>query len=432
MPLISYFPVAGGFVALINVSFSEGATLTCAKGGISYTETPAGTSYTFKVFDAGTWTITATNGAQNRSDTVDITHDKQYAEVFVGFVHIYGIQRDVTNSSPQWTRTNEAVGLTATATSGATSGASDFSALYPWSEMQRETLATGDVMVRIPKFWFKRYRDGNIEHIELCDQAYTGYTLHPVFSRDNAEKEAVYVGAYKTGNGNKSLSGVSPTVQITRASARTSARNKGDGWGIVDVDAMSAIQMLMLVEFANNDLQTAVGYGYCNNNSNFRTTGSCDSVSGLTGVPSGSTGKVDVVYRGIEGFWGNVWEWLDGLNTNNGTYYVSSTPAAYADDTANGYQALSFVGQTNWSGAWISQIGLDPSHSHILLPSAAQADGNGQTYFCDVAQMAGGWKVVQRGAAWDQGLAAGPFGMEILNASNSAYTSIGSRLLYIP
>lgn len=434
MPLISNFPAAAtvSFVSLINVTFTEGASLTCSKGNLSYSATPQGTNYTFKVYEAGVWTITAFKNGTNKSGSVEIARDGQYVEISLIFAHIYGVQRNVSNSSPEWTRTNDAAGLTATAAVGADAGISSFDALYPWSEMQRETLYTGDVMVRIPKFWFRRYRDGEVENIEISDQETPGYSLHPLFWQNATEKEAVYIGAYKTSSNNRSLGNAIPTIQVTRSGARSSARNKGNGWGLLDVNALSAIEMLMLVEFASNDVQTVIGYGYCNSNSNYRSTGSCDSVPGLTGVPSGGVGKVDVVYRGIEGFWGNVWEWVDGININNGIYYVCNDPGSYADDTASGYEALSFLGRTDWRGAWISQMGLDLDNPHILMPSAAESSGNGQTYFCDVCQVGSGWKVVQHGSAWDQGLASGLWGMEALNSSNASYTSIGSRLMYIP
>lgn len=52
-----------------------------------------------------------------------------------------------------------------------------------------------------------------------------------------------------------------------------------------------------------------------------------------------------MVWRGIEGLWGNVWEWVDGVNWNNGTYYVCNDPSKYADDTTTNYTALSFKEQ---------------------------------------------------------------------------------------
>ena len=345
---------------------------------------------------------------------------------------IYGISRDITNSSPAWARTDKAVGMTATATVGTVAGSSDFDNCYPWSGIVRETLSTGDVMVKIPKFYFQRYREGNIEHIRITDKATSGFKLHPAFNHGGVEKDYLYVGAYKTTSGNKSISGVKPLLYQARANMRSNAKAKGIGWGIIDIAALSAIQMLILVEFANNDVQSAIGRGYCDNNGRALSTGTCDNVSGLTGRPAGTDGFVDVVWRGIEGFWGNVWEWVDGVNWNDSTYYVCNDPSKYADDTTMNYTALSFRGLTNWSSSYITQEGLDTgSNPHVMLPSVA-GSGSETTYDCDACWSSTGWRVFRHGGYWNYGSFCGLFAVGLNNTSSNSYSDIGSRLLYIP
>lgn len=420
------------FTATINVTYPAGATLTCASGGTTYTATTSTGSYQFKVHAVGTWVVTATQNGESVSSNVVITSDGQTESVELSFVKIYGISRDKTASSPVWARTDEAVGMTATASVGTTAGASDFDSCYPWSEIERETLSTGDVMVKIPKFWFKRYREGNIEHIQIADKATTGFELHPAFKHAGVEKDCFYIGAYKTSGNNKSVTGQKPTVSATRATFRTNAKSKGAGWGLLDISAISAIQMLMLVEFATNNMQTAIGRGYCDGNNASINTGSTNSVANLTGRPAGTDGKVDVVWRGIEGFWGNVWEWADGVNWNEGTYYVCNDPSKYADDTSTGYTQLSFKGATNWSQSYITEEGLDTgANEHVMLPAAA-GSGSESTFDCDACWSSTGWRVFRRGGVWIDGSACGLFTASLNDTSSSTGTSIGSRLLYIP
>ena len=157
-----------------------------------------------------------------------------------------------------------------------------------------------------------------------------------------------------------------------------------------------------------------------------------DNVSGLTGRPAGTDGKVDVVWRGIEGLWGNVWEWVDGVNWNGGTYYVCNDPSKYADDTATNYTALSFKGATNWSSSYITQEGLDTgSNPHVMLPSAA-GSGSETTYDCDACWSSTGWRVFIHGGVWAFGSGCGLFAAYLGNASSPSDSGIGSRLLYIP
>lgn len=420
------------FTATINVTYPVGATLTCANGGTVYTATTSTGSYQFKVHSVGTWIITATLNGESVSNNVVITTDGQTANVELSFVKIYGISRDKTASSPVWARTDDSVGKTATASVGTTSGRSDFDTCYPWSEIKRETLSTGDVMVKIPKFYFRRYREGNIEHIQIADKATTGFKLHPLFNHANKESRYAYVGAYKTSSNSKSVSGVSPQVSQTRATFRTNAKSKGSGWGLYDMSAYSAIQMLILVEFATNDVQKAIGRGYCDGNSGSTQTGSCNTVPNLTGRPAGTDGKTDVVWRGIEGLWGNVYEWCDGININDGNYYVCNDPSKYADDTVTGYTGLSYKGATNWSSSYITEEGLDTgANDHVMLPAAA-GSGSESTFMCDACWSLTGWRVCLLGGNWSNGSKCGLFTAYLSNASSYSGSYVGARLLYIP
>ena len=432
MPLINHVYGGSSFAAFIKVSYTKGAICKCSKDGKTLTAPDTSGSVTFKVTSKGTWTITVELGGDTKTEAVSIITDGQIESLEVFSSKIYGISRDITNSSPAWARTDNAVGFTATASVGTAAGSSSFDNCYPWSGIVRETLSTGDVMVKIPKFWYRRYRSGNVEYLKIADKATSGFTLHPAFNHGGMVKDYLYVGAYKTTSGNKSASGVSPLVNQTRATFRSNAKAKGTGWSLWDVAVLSAIQMLMLVEFATNNMQSAIGRGYCDSNSAAIKTGSCNSVANLTGRPAGTDGKVDVVWRGIEGLWGNVWEWVDGVNWNDGTYYVCNDPSKYADDTATNYTALSFKGATNWSSSYITEEGLDTGdNEHVMLPAAA-GSGSESTYDCDACWSNTGWRVFMRGGDWGSGSLCGLFTASLDNASSDSSVGIGSRLLYIP
>lgn len=423
---------SGGSGGTLVVTAPAGVTCTITKDGKTKSKTVDQYGYaTFKGLDTGVWTVTISGSGMTQTDTVEITTD--YAKE-MSFYKIYGICRDITNSSPEWTREKDAVGMSATATVGTVAGSSDFDSCYPWSDITRETLSTGDVMVKIPKFWYRRYREGNVEHIQIAEGKAEGFTLHPAFNHGGVEQDCIYVGAYKISSSNKSVTGASPQVSLTRAKFRTNARNKGDGWGIYDISTVSAVQMLILVEFANNNTQTVIGTGYAkSNNTATKKTGTCDSVTNLTGSPAGTSGTVDVVWRGIEGLWGNAWEWIDGVNWNDGSYYVCNDPESYADDTATNYEKLSYTGATGWSASYITEAGLDTgNNSHVMFPSAA-GNGSDSTYMCDAAYGGTGWRVVRRGGSYtsDTGT-AGLFTLSMLSGSSDTNTSMCSRLLYIP
>ena len=344
---------------------------------------------------------------------------------------VYGIARDITLESPVWSRTDSAVGFTATASVGTTAGYSDFDTCYPWSGIVRETLSTGDVMVKIPKFWFQRFREGNIEHIRIADSAKPGFALHPAFCHAGVEKDHVYVAAYMTSSGTKSASSAAPSGSMSRKTARSYAKNKGAGWNVLDIASLSAVQMLILVEFANNDVQTVIGKGRVSSSS-YTSTGNCDKVPNLTGSDTGTEGYTSVVWRGIEDIWGNLLEWVDGINVQDGTHYVCNDPSKYADDTSTDYTALSFTTEASGSVTYIKEEGLDSGASaHIMLP-AVLGGASSSTYICDACYRSMGWKVVCHGGFWGSGTDAGLFTVNFTNGSSSYNEYIGYRLMYIP
>ena len=425
--------VGGGMTASIFVTGpDEGSTVTATKDGKTIKGKWNDEDSRFEITgiaERGMWTVMATNGEETEAQ--DVLVDGSFDFEVVLFP-VFGISRDITNPSSAWTRTDNAVDFSAIASAGTVAGSSDFDSVMPWSGIKRETLSTGDVMVKIPKFYFKRYREGNVEHIKIASTKRKGFTLHPLFNHGGVESECAYVGAYKTSSNNKSVTGAAPQVSQTRATMRSNAKNKGTGWGLIDIAALSAIQMLSLVEFATNNVQDVIGRGYCDNNSASLNSGSCDSVPNLTGRPSGTDGKTGVVYRGIENFWGNVNEFVDGINVNNGDYFVCNDISKYADDTTANYEKLSFSADTTWVSAYITEEGLDSnSNAHVMLPSKA-AGGDADTYVCDLCSTASGLRIFVHGGQWAGGSACGLFASNFNDGSTYSGPRVGSRLLYIP
>ena len=61
------------FSATIAVTYPSGSTCTCSDGSTTLTATGTSGSYTFIVPNAGTWTVTSSNGSQSVSKSVSIT-----------------------------------------------------------------------------------------------------------------------------------------------------------------------------------------------------------------------------------------------------------------------------------------------------------------------------------------------------------------------
>lgn len=421
--------------AFIIVTYPAGSTCTASNGTKTLTAPDTSGSVVFDIPTPSStpesWTVTATDGVNTATETVSITYDGQSESVNLAYWG--GIKRIYNSSDPAWTREGAYENFTATASVGTVAGRSDFDNVYPWSDIERVTLETGDVMIKIPKFAYWRFRDSdNYEHLRFASGAGGDFAWHPAFLHNGATtpQDYIYVGAYKTSSNNKSVSGASPTVSQTRAAMRTNAAAKGTGWGIIDLSAISAILMLIMVEFATNDVQSVIGAGYTNGSAKINT-GSCNNVPNLTGRPAGTSNLVDVVWRGIEGLWGNVWEWFDGLNWNGGTYWACNNQADYADDTSTGYTSLSYTGgATNWSTSYIKEMGYDADAAAYMLPTIG--GGSNSSYYCDAVSSSTGWRVALHGGSNDNGTSAGLFALLMSLAASGASAGTGSRLLYIP
>lgn len=437
MPLVNhcygnYYSGESAFAAGIQVAYDVGARCTCSDGSTTLTAPNTSGKHTFIVPHEGTWTVTVVLNSFTETQNVNIKYDCEYKSISLFTPKAYGIKRDTLRTPSKWERTDSAVGKNATASVGSVAGSSDFDNCYPWSEITRVTLPTGDVMVKIPKFWYRRYRTLTVEHIIIADKPMDNFTLHPAFDRGGKVKDYIYVGAYKTSGGIKSVSGALPLVTTTRDNFRSNARSKGRGWYITDISTLSAIQMLILVEFADYNVQKVIGRGYCDGNTSSIRTGTCDNVSGLTGRPSGTDGKVDVVWRGIEGLWGNVYELIDGINWLDAEYYVCNDPSKYRDNTSTDYTALSSKGSTDWKGKYISMEVLDNNNSHVMVPNTVSNKGKEDINVCDMCYGGTGWCIMQHGGAWGKGSNAGLFTAAFDEDSTFQSTNSGCRLLYIP
>ena len=381
----------------------------------------------------------------------------------------------------------------------------EFNSIYPWSNIIRCNVAddvtvnayfgdsdyiedgtNGQVMMEIPMFWYKRYKD--IPASELANaispRPKAGFKLHPMFTHNGEIQTKVYYGAflasfydvsesayadYYVGNatpntdgdgdadgapsgvtpdttatsGDKlaSVAGRFPLTKLTRASFRTLAQNRGSRWSLVDYSSLTAVQLLQMIELGSIDGQTALGMGVV---SKTGTTHYKAEETGTTAYTLASpnygeaTGLYHMMYRGIEDLWGNCWQWIDGININFTTvvdtadtpipYWCNNT-ANYADNTTTNYEDLGIVlsGYPSIGGSgYIKNIHATPDWS--FLPSEHQASVG---YFRDYwyPSSGAGWRVLLSGGYWDNGGLRGPFTLSAGSSSADARLYRSSRLL---
>jgi hypothetical protein len=169
-------------------------------------------------------------------------------------------------------------------------------------------------------------------------------------------------------------------------------------------------------------------------------TGGCDSRNGVTGIAElcpdnvtpGVNGYVSVNYRGIEDLWGNVFEFVDGINIKNAEKQPYIADSGFVTNRFDGNYTASGLILPDGDG-YIKNIGCSASADWLLLP--VETGGAYNTYITD--HFLQNWgdtsdKVAIFGGHWNHGVAAGLFCWYVDKISSSGYIYVGTRVLLIP
>ncbi len=416
------------FAATITVTCPAGSSVTCANGDTTLTQTAASGTAVFTVGNAGTWTVTATLDGESASGEVVISADGESKSITLQYVHIYGVLWDGT-STTALSRTDDAAGFSdpVPAVSGG-SGNSPFDTLLPWSGMVRSTDPQAGELVAIPKYWYKWTKSGSTIKLQIADGPAEGFLVSPAHcdrGDGHGERDVVYVGRYHCHTSNwKSQTGGKPKADITRSSARSSIHNLGSTIWQWDWAMDWTIKMLYLVEYADWNSQTKIGYG-CGNNSSTENMGQTDGMTYHTGTKQSSrtTYGVGVQYRHIEGLWDNVYDWVDGCYYNSNGLNIILNPNNFSD-SSGGISA-----STPSSGYPSALRVVEADDNQWIVPQ--NSGGSDSTYVPDDWHFSASDPCLYVGGNYSQSLFRGLFFVNY-NAASSASAYIGCRLMKLP
>ena len=340
------------------------------------------------------------------------------------FVTIYGVEWDWTSSGPtKGTRTDAAAGFSdpnPAVNNG--NGSSPFDNLMPWAGMVKET-RTGGVMVKEPKYWYKWTKTGKKLKLQIADGPVEGFHVDPVnMDRGDGlgELNFSYIARYHCASGTyKSETNKAQQVSITRSAARTSIHNLGANIWQMDFAQMWYVGMLFLVEFADWNGER-IGRG-CSASGSKENNGKTDAMQYHTGTTAANRDTYGYTqYRNIEGWWDNVYDWMDGCYYNSNGLNVIKNPNQFSD-SANGTLVGKPVAGYPSDFTIPTQSGLE----WALFPSAAA--GSTTNYVPDVWNFYGGSPCLYHGGYYSQYQGHGPFYV-YYNGASYTYTYIGCRL----
>lgn len=279
----------------------------------------------------------------------------------------------------------------------------------------------GQAMVRVPKYYLKT---GAVpsgayagkRYWMISDQPAPGFAVHPAFMNYGAEVAQYWVGKYQGTNdgGTKlgSVAGLTPLVSIDFPTMQTRATNRNTGgvtgFGLWNIYQLSAIQTLALVEMGGSDSQTLIGQGH---------------VSGSSALTTDNATVAQATWRGIVGLWGNVWQMVDGLQTD-----ASSKYKIWDKNGNKTYQTTSLTAPTsgNYPVTMATATGTDYDLATVFAPETTNATAGNGTYGDYFYQSAN--CVAYHGGGWGNGALAGLFCLDVGSAASSSHPSVGGRL----
>lgn len=343
------------------------------------------------------------------------------------------------------------------------------------------------VMVEQPKFYYKvvpmelepitnaTNQRGYGFHMRkvryyVSDTPKTGFKLHPAFMSDGKELDFIYLAAYEgslwdastsayilddaqiadfTNDMLSSIGAVKPasglTQNLSRTNLRKLAQKRGSGWQMSYAATISATQMLFMIEYASFNIQEKIGIGVTNKTDDGATsmteyTGATTSLGNKTGAVKNANGFTCVSYRGEENPYGNIWQWVDGMNIDRAvpTDGTSEKHDLYIadhgfDDTAKtgAYTKVGF--RLPITEGYISAFGYDEKFDWLFMTSETKGNTSLPVgdYFYRHPNY-NGMLAALLGGDWYSGSSAGGFCWRVYYTAGYRYRILGGRLVYVP
>lgn len=287
-----------------------------------------------------------------------------------------------------------------------------------------------DVMICFPRRGIKiEYTDSSHLSVSMTnEEGKSGYSYMGHSYKGNS-CDKFYLGAYK-GNilSNKlySVSGQVPTTNVTIGNFRSYAQARGTGYEQSAFYQLTFRQAMYVLKYKGQNAQVAVGRGFVDDNS---------AIYGNTGYTNDkgmdwgeSTGKFPMKLFGLEDFYGNIFEFIDGIHSGSNRQLLAAD--GNYNDTGSGYITVSSAtASSNWSRFMRYPVGTNAG-GFAPLVSDTNA-GSATTYFCDYADV-GADRLAFFGGYWKNASNAGVFYLQVSLQASITYPNYGARLMFFP
>ena len=428
----------------LTVTCPAGSSVSVVKGDFTYTATATSGTASFYLPEIGEWSVTISLNGQSSSGTVNATEYTNYTIELAYFV-TYGVRIALNNSNPETSveYTDGAVGIG----SGWNNWKDKqiFKDIKPCllkkgvvqyylnrdnytkkenGESSTLTGNDGDVMVEFPKIGYKMYNDSSYQYIQITDNPNAEgfcYLAHSLDSENDCDK--IYIGAYlaDTAGWLRSISATTPESNISLSTAREFARAKGVGYQVLSFYPLTLLQCLYVIIYKNLNSQAALGQGYTSTSSKV-STGGTNTEPFCFGNPQSAATQVK--FLGIEDFYGNLFQWIDGLYCDS-SHYIKTDYNNFTGTDGNSFRYSQPSGISSNISGWIGGV-QGTNNTGFVIKSAS---GSSSTYYTDYAYLSSGC-FGYFGSYWSDGATAGAFQLYVIYAASDSYSALGCRVVY--
>lgn len=292
----------------------------------------------------------------------------------------------------------------------------------------------GDAMIAFPRRGLSIKTVGNKIYVSMTDNPDDSDFEYNAHTRGTTAKDVFYLGVYKgytSSSKLRSLKGKTVTANQTIGTFRTQARANGTGYEQSGFYQLTFRQVMFILKYKTLDSQTAVGQGYVKSGHTaaIATGGTeswgmdCELIK--TSNPTYMTDQEHhVKCFGLEDFWGNIWEWIDGLVSDSSRNVLTAN--SDFNDTGSGYVNNGNGGVTENRSGYMSQPQGSTKAGFVMK----EKNGSETTYFCDYAYLNSSC-VAYFGGFWGHSADAGAFRLNVNNAASYSYAYVAARLMFL-
>lgn len=280
----------------------------------------------------------------------------------------------------------------------------------------------GDVMIAFPRRGVSISTNGTTLRVSMTNIPDNPDFRYYAHERGEARKEVFYLGAYKgyvDSSKLRSLSGKTPTVSQKFGTFRTQAHAAGDGYENSGFYQLTFRQVMYILKYKDLNSQTALGQGYTRGSAIVSTGGT--NTNGMDNGTASDTSRVKLF--GLEDFWGNVFEFIDGIVTNSTRNILTTTDNFNDSGTEYIDQGQ---GATSDLGLYMSK----PQGTTETGFLAKEVRGSSTTYLCDYIRLDASC-VAMFGGDRMSGSNAGAFSLLVSANSSTIYSTTSARLMYL-